>query len=133
MDIPQHAEVILLVLKVSEGCEQAASQIVARGANKIPHVLVDPFDGSARFGRVFARLVQQKGRAVYASDLKSALSKLNGVASRPAAEIEHAAAAALRQRKDAADFLRRGGKPLGGKHEGIEFAPEIVIFKPFHG
>src|SRR5437588_7716135 len=116
MDVPQYAQIILLVLEIPKRCKQAASQIKASGAHEIPHVTLDPFDGSAGFSCVLARLVQQKGRAVYASDLKSALSKLNGVASRPAAEIEHAAAAALRQRKNSADFIRSGSKPFIGKH-----------------
>jgi hypothetical protein len=49
-----------------------------------------------------------------------------------AAKIKHAAAAALSQRHDAADFVRSGGKSLIGKHERIKIPPEIIIFKPFH-
>src|SRR5438309_2083892 len=119
MYVAQHAKIILLIFKVAEGGKEAAGQIKTFRANKFPHILLDPFDCGARLGRVLTRLCQQKWRTVNACDFESPLSKLNGVASWTAAEIEHAAAAALCQGKNTADFLRRGGKPLGGKHKGI--------------
>src|SRR5258708_37240802 len=97
MDIPQHAKIVLLIFKVSERRKETAVQIKACSPDEVAHILPEPLDCSARFGRVLAGLLQQKGRTVNARHLKAAPSQLYGVASRPAAEIEHAAAAALGQ------------------------------------
>ena len=78
-------------------------------------------------------LGQQKRRAINAGNLEAALGQFYRVAAGTAAEIKHAAASTLRQRKDSADLVRRGGESLVGKHKGIKIPPEIVIFKPFHG
>src|SRR4051812_22452216 len=133
MDVAQHAKVVLLIFKVSKRGKEAAGQIEASGPNEVPHVLRDPLDCSAGFGRMLARLRQQKWRAINARDFETALGEFYGVPSRPAAKIEHTASAALGQRKDPADLIRRGSESLVGKHKGIKIPPEIIIFKPFHG
>jgi hypothetical protein len=69
---------------------------------------------------------------VNGGDFKAAPGQFYGVPARPAAKIEHAAASALGQGKNAGDFVRRGGKPFVGKHEWVKIPPEVVIFKPFH-
>src|SRR5580693_5090120 len=50
----------------------------------------------------------------------------------PTTKIEQATPTALGECKDSADFLLGSGKPVRGKHVGIEIAPKVFALEPLH-
>ena len=92
----------------------------------------DPFNFDACFCTALTRALQQKLRAIDTGDAKAAARKFHCMTPRPAAEIEYGLALEVCEREYLLHLAGGNRQPFGGKHVGIEFAPELFLFKPCH-
>ena len=132
VELPQNLAIRRDILEGAERAQEAQRQVTGRWSVEVPHVLRHDLPRQALAYRRSPCGGQVSCGAVGARDPEATAGKLQGVAARSAAQIEHGGA--LRGRDEDENLLgfahgHLAGANLGGEN-ALQPLPERVLFKP---
>jgi hypothetical protein len=130
--MPQDLEILRLILEVAERAKEVQRQVKSGWPLEVAHVLLHELYRQALTCRRRPCSCQIACGAVYARHLEATARKLQGVAARATAQIEHGGAlGGMEQGKNLLGFAH--GQLTGaklGEEKALQTLPEGVVFKP---